>query len=105
MKRLISLLAAALLVAVVAGSPASATVQHATSAEASRVCNATMPAGISGDVVLHAHRLADIPGLGRNYQCETWNFVVGSGSHGSYYKALFLFSCACPFGPFDVVYY
>ena len=107
MKKLVKvLLATLLLTGVMVGMGNSEASAHATSNLASTACNAYLPYGIpSNAVVMHAHEIVPIIGLGRNFSCERWNFQSGSASHGGYYKVLWLYSCNCPFGPFDVVTY
>jgi hypothetical protein len=100
------LLATALFMGVFVGMSNDEASAHATSSLASTACNAYVPMGIpSNAVVLHAHEIVPIIGLGRNFNCERWNFQSGSASHGGTYKVLWLNSCNCPFGPFDVVSY
>lgn len=100
MKRFLPALAAlgvALVMTLVPASPASA---HATSPQASTVCDATIPTGFgsaSGDVVIHAH-LAGV-GFGWSYYaCESWNFKTGSASHGCQYHGWWVNGTG-PFGP------
>ena len=107
MKKFLKLSAVALLLmGVMMGMGESKADAHATSNLAALACNAYVPMGIpSNAVVLHAHEIVPIIGLGRNFNCERWNFQSGSASHGGTYKVLWLTSCNCPFGPFDVVSY
>lgn len=107
MNKLIKVLLATLLfTGIMVGMSNDEASAHATSNLAALACNAYVPMGIpSNAVVLHAHEIVPIIGLGRNFNCERWNFQSGSASHGGTYKVLWLTSCNCPFGPFDVVSY